>query len=388
MAKEKSRGLGNEDDANNQTNPAIRTNHLLVIGIDKYSNGIPPLSNAVRDAQSFRDLMIKKYQFDRQHVVELYDGEATKSRITEVFDKLLQKLTDRDNLIVYFSGHGEFHELTKRGYWIPVEAKLGDRSSYLNNTEVTDFFTHLKAHHVLAIVDSCFSEALFHRSTGTEDYAAQKFENFPSRWLITAGRLEPVQDGFAGKGSPFATTLLSYFQNSTDQMIWTSDLCNHVAKFVPFNANQTPRGEPLPNVGHQGGQFIFRVKGYVEPAKPALDKNLPTSPDRSARLPKPDQPQKEPVEKVKDLDSWRDHLKDLLIESMDDAMIRLNGNLNRASRKYNDFILLRARFNAAKNDNARGVSSSSQFNLVINQVRSALLEMIDSIKPDDLKTLN
>ena len=34
-----------------------------------------------------------------------------------------QTLTDRDNLIVYYAGHGEFDETNERGYWLPVEAE-------------------------------------------------------------------------------------------------------------------------------------------------------------------------------------------------------------------------------------------------------------------------
>ena len=55
-------------------------NYLLLIGIDKYREW-QVLSNAVKDAQEFSDVLIRQYQFDSDNVFTLYDDKATEGSI-------------------------------------------------------------------------------------------------------------------------------------------------------------------------------------------------------------------------------------------------------------------------------------------------------------------
>ena len=250
-------------------------NHLLLIGIDKYANGIPILNNAVRDAEAVKQVLQEQYQFDPDFTQTLFNQEATKDAILDAFDFYLQNLSDQDNLIFYFSGHGEYLDLNKRGYWIPVDATEGKRGSFLSNNEVIDFINGLKARHVFGIVDSCFSAALFSRKMDTQ---SQRLYATPSRWLLTAGRLEPVSDGTLGDHSPFAKTLISQLSYNANPYLWTSELCDKVLKGLSYNNDkQVPRGEPLQNAGHQGGQFIFiKQTGQIADVLPVLQPKIET----------------------------------------------------------------------------------------------------------------
>ena len=385
----KTRGIEDLDNEGDTT-PQMRTNHLLLIGIDKYSNDISPLNNAVRDALAFKNILLDKYDFDKKNITELLDEKATGENILDTFEKLTGKLTSNDNLLIYFSGHGIFNKSNKRGYWIPVDAINNRRITYINNTEITDFLSNTKAHHVFTIIDSCFSEALFMRSVNND--TAQRVDRYPSRWALSAGRLEPVSDGSMGANSPFAQVLLKYLETENENVLWANDICNFVVKNVAFNANQTPRGEALPGVGHMGGQFIFRKKGFTEPVKE--DKIESSEPTRDISQPTNETPIAQPIEPKpkpapqptpRDMEEWRDQIKLLIATDLNQAMIALNAAFNRSQSKYNDLILLRARHNSAKTDAQRGTVTLGQQNMMFNQIRYAIIEMVDDMEEGDLK---
>ena len=112
------------------TNPNMENikrgnNYLLVIGIDNYVH-CPKLNNAVNDAEGFVKLLTERYDFKSVHTKTLLNEEATCRRIIAEFRALAQKVTPADNLIIYFSGHGEFDKVLQQGYWIPVDAEKGD----------------------------------------------------------------------------------------------------------------------------------------------------------------------------------------------------------------------------------------------------------------------
>lgn len=264
-------------------------NYLLVIGIDQYKNGIPTLRNAVSDAKAFKDTLVEHYQFEdeKPYTVCLFDQEATRRQIIRVFDNLILKVQPEDSVVFYFSGHGEFLEHIKKGYWIPVDAELNDRSTYLSNDEVQGLIKSLKARHVFGIVDSCFSGALFRTRSLTS--VTERIISMPSRWLITSGQLEPVSDGALGERSPFCKRLLVQLENNVDDALWVSELCQGVMKGFQYNPQkQVPEWAPLMDAGHEGGQFVFlrksaEWKAVIEEEK-AFRKENPPEKDRQRDL--------------------------------------------------------------------------------------------------------
>ena len=57
-------GIIKEESKEDSKQKPIYKNHLLVIGINDYENGIPILNNAYPDAQRFYKVLMDKYQFD------------------------------------------------------------------------------------------------------------------------------------------------------------------------------------------------------------------------------------------------------------------------------------------------------------------------------------
>ena len=228
-------------------------NYLLVIGIDEYAY-CPTLYNAVKDAQDIVAILHNRFRFEAENTTTLYNQSATKANIYAAFRAMRRKVTPKDNLLVYFSGHGEYDKDFNEGYWIPVEGNKGATYEYIANSEIKNKLSAISSHHTFLMADSCFSGSLFAKGRG-RDVSLRK-ERDPSRWGLTAGRNEIVTDGSPGDNSPFAKSILYQLQH-TDQPIGVATLCDKVLEVVSANANQTPRGEPLKVDGHQGGSLYF-----------------------------------------------------------------------------------------------------------------------------------
>lgn len=238
------------------SNTSSGKNYLLVIGIDDYAH-CPTLFNAVKDAQAIVKILQDRYRFEAIHTTTLYDKAASKANIYNAFRAIKRKVTSKDNLLIYFSGHGEYDKDFDEGYWIPVEAEVTATHQYIANSEIKNILSAIPAHHTFLMADSCFSGSLFAKGRG-KDISLRK-ERDPSRWGLTAGRNEIVTDGKPGDNSPFAKSILYQLQHA-DQPIGVAALCDKVLEVVSANANQIPRGEPLKVDGHQGGQFVFHLK--------------------------------------------------------------------------------------------------------------------------------
>ncbi|AEE52570.1 SUMF1/EgtB/PvdO family nonheme iron enzyme [Haliscomenobacter hydrossis] len=230
-------------------------NYLLAIAINDYQH-CSKLSNAVLDVEAFIEVMTTRYHFETAHITLIKDTQATKRRIEGAFDRLIDLVTPQDNLIVYFSGHGRYHQ-RRGGFWIPVEAGKGDEHwpDYLSNGLIKDYLSKIKSFHTFLIADSCFSGTLF-IDKSKEKFSGDRRDTEPSRWGLTSGKKEIVSDGQPGQHSPFAIALLDVLHKA-DQPIGVMRICDMVLEKVAANAQQTPMGSPLLVPGHQGGQMVL-----------------------------------------------------------------------------------------------------------------------------------
>ena len=237
--------------------------YIFAIGIDRYQH-VNRLNNAVNDVNKVVNLLTSRYQFDKAGVTKLENESAKRGDIHREFRRLRDIITPLDILLIYFSGHGI--EDKNDGYWIPVDGIPGDTSTFVSNIEIINFLKKINSFHTLVISDSCFSGTLF---TDPERRATvrQRLESIPSRWAMTSGRKEPVSDGQPGQNSPFADSLLLHLEHNAEQALPVTHLYDTVIEDVGSNYQQTPRCEPLRDVGHRGGEFIFHLKSYV-PVEP------------------------------------------------------------------------------------------------------------------------
>ena len=236
-------------------------NYLFVVAIDEYEH-LPKLYNCVKDANDVIQQLVYKYNFQQQHVFQLFDQEASIDNIYKRLLALSRVITDKDNLMIYFSGHGFYDKDNDTGHLIPVHAEKGKVWDYLSNSNFLNWIRAIKSLHTLVILDSCFSGSMFSTKNVTPTYA-ENVSNYKSRWGLAAGRIEVVDDGLHGENSPFANAIISYLKENTTKKFPVSDLIQYVKKVTSNNSGQTPIAGPIKNLGDEGGEFVFELKTDV-----------------------------------------------------------------------------------------------------------------------------
>ena len=246
--------------------PLIARNFLFVVGINSYQHW-PMLNNAVNDANDMTSILMNLYNFDLSNTTILKDEQATQNNIYKGLRGLIEKITPKDNLIIYFSGHGHFDEVLNEGYWIPVDADLNAEGEYLPNSSILKIIESINSQHTFLIADACFSGSLFTDTNRGSSGYIDKVEKIQSRWGLASGRLEVVSDGEIGSNSPFARILLSFLKENPKTEFAVGELIQHVKMKVAEESGQTPIGSPLRLSGDEGGEFVFRKKAQPEGKK-------------------------------------------------------------------------------------------------------------------------
>jgi hypothetical protein len=250
---------GSSEDVDLEFTAAEGKNYLLIIAIDKYKFW-KSLSNPVKDARDVKKVLMEKYGFTQDNVLELYNEEATPDNIRDQFESLKEKGTDLDNLLIYYSGHGYYDPSFDLGYWVPSEGRTnqGATASYIPNDNIRNFIKPLNFRHIFMIADACFSGSLFRSDEATR---GEKAESLKSRWGLSSGNLELVSDGEKGKNSPFAAFLIKALQENLEDRLKVSKLIEQIVGQMKKNTNQNPMSGQLGGVGDEGGEFIFVLQG-------------------------------------------------------------------------------------------------------------------------------
>jgi hypothetical protein len=242
--------------------------HALVIGNNKY-NHFPDLLSASFDAQQTADLLRDKYGFQTTVLMD-----ATRYDMLSALNKLREELTDNDNLLIYYAGHGELDRVNLRGYWLPVDAEPNSTANWISNIAITDILNAMSAKHILVVADSCYSGSLTRSSlarldVGMSDEVKTKWlkvmAKTRSRTVLTSGGLKPVLDQGGGKHSVFAKSFLKTLTDN-DTILEGYKLFRGLAKEVQqtasrFGIDQIPEYAPIKHGGHEAGEFFFIPQG-------------------------------------------------------------------------------------------------------------------------------
>jgi uncharacterized caspase-like protein len=227
--------------------------HALVIGNNDYQR-LPKLRTAVNDAKSMAEVLRAKYGYE----VELLLN-ATRSEIFKAIYSYRRTLTSRDNLLIYYAGHGWLDKEADEGYWLPVDAGRQDPANWISNSSITSSLRAMKAKHVLVVADSCYSGKLARGISirvRSGDYY-QRISMKKARTVLASGGLEPVaDDGGKGNHSVFASAIIEAL-NENQGVLDATLLFSKIRRPVMVNADQTPEYSDIRKAGHDGGDFLF-----------------------------------------------------------------------------------------------------------------------------------
>lgn len=228
----------------------------VVVGNQNYRH-FDNLDSPIHDANAVGEILRNGYGFDVTTVID-----ATRYELFEALADLRRTSGEYDNVLIYYAGHGYLDTVTKRGYWLPVDAEEHNAANWVSTGDITNLIAGLESRHALVIADSCFSGALTRTASANPFESRQalleRLSARRSRTILTSGGLEPVLDGGNpfSRHSVFADALLDFLAGN-DGVVEAGRLFVSVRDRVAQASEQTPQYAPLRSAGHEGGDFIF-----------------------------------------------------------------------------------------------------------------------------------
>ncbi|MCB2197100.1 MAG: caspase family protein [Bacteroidetes bacterium] len=230
--------------------------YALLIAVEEYQHPkLFNLQNPVYDATALKEVLTTKYLFDSDNINLLTN--PTRDEVINSFDKLSQELTENDNLLVFYAGHGWWDKDANIGYWLPADADKTSKVRWVRNSTVQDYLKEIKAKHMLLVTDACFSGSIFNArsiSTGTS-VAIKKLYELPSRKAMTSGSLTEVPDE-----SIFVKYFIDRLDKNEKQFLSAEQLFSSFRIAVINNSEALPQYGVIKNVGDEGGDFIFILR--------------------------------------------------------------------------------------------------------------------------------
>ena len=166
--------------------PDTGENHALIIGIGDYAKW-DDLASPTKDAETMANLLAERYDFKKSNITLLTDKSSEKPTLVNIltaFDHNVRDLTEKDNLLVFFSGHSTEDE-DGETYWIPADGKKDTKLTWLNHASlIEEYFAapNFKAKNVAIISDSFFSTKLLRsRSISLSPYDLRYGEKIVER---------------------------------------------------------------------------------------------------------------------------------------------------------------------------------------------------------------
>lgn len=301
----------------------------IVIGINHYGIGIPPLKTAVNDAIAIAQILTEIYKYDVQLIIE--QEETALNPLMKLIQSLSNPLQwkgawenekGQEHLIIYFAGHGQRYykkngELD--GFLVPSDGAPG--SPMLSMNKVEESLQKRNPHHLLVILDCCFagafpSQPLFRSSSISGHLYREEYLRFlgtKTRYLLASSSFRekaldsPSRDfGMNAYHSPFAQILMRGLKGEADrsanggkgivliselflfirdEFLKLSHIQNQIRKHEAGNEDwinnfgqqfSTEDIIPMPNLsslrGHDHGEFLFCYTNPNLKAAPKLKK--------------------------------------------------------------------------------------------------------------------
>lgn len=229
------------------------------------------LANPVSDVEAIAKDLKDLYGFETE-VVRNPDRKTILDKIEAYRKKTYAKDAQ---LLIFFSGHGEFNEDSKQGYFVPKNGQKNDTygDSYIEYEGLKRRISSLPCEHILLALDACYSgtadESIAMRGepgkrpgagadAERERYIAGALQ-YRSRIMLTSGAKlrTPDKSQFAAK---FLEALRA--RGGQDGLLNTPELLGYLTTALPKPV-ATQFGDHAP-----GGEFLFVLEGAPNAAEP------------------------------------------------------------------------------------------------------------------------
>lgn len=136
----------------------FKANRALLVGIDRYTSGIPALRTPVADATRVAQTLTLDHGFGCQLIT---DEDAKLDKLRLALSAFASSVHEDDRVLLYFAGHGVALDNSDgpTGYLLPQDATRDTTDRYLPMAELDSWLSALPCRHMLVILDCCFAGA-------------------------------------------------------------------------------------------------------------------------------------------------------------------------------------------------------------------------------------
>ncbi len=244
--------------------------YALVVGIDNYEDHAwDKLDMAVDDARE----VAKALEARGYEVTTLIDGEATYHNLLDAIRDLVDGPGKDPNarLLLWFAGHG--YSADNREYIVPVDAGAPESGTVftrraLRLSVLRTLFEDVRARHLLAVFDSCFSGDIHKKTRGAQvSKVVTTANNNVARQLLSSG----VAGQKVFDDGKFRELFLAAIEGDADSAGGQPDgyvTAEELVNFLKYElgkyggrkgSSQTPVLSILQSDG-SGGSFVFRTR--------------------------------------------------------------------------------------------------------------------------------
>ena len=232
------------------------TYHALLIGISDYNNNnqdLQDLDNPVNDARKLKNVLVANYTFMDENVRVLEN--PNRAEFINELENLSKKVGEKDNLLIFYAGHGKFDANLNVGYWLAADATTTSKANWISNSTIRHYLAGVDSKHTLLISDACFSGSIFKTREVTntlDNFGFARMYKLKSRKAITSGTLNTVPDE-----SVFLQYLIKRLSENENQYLPAGWLFHDIEAAVINNTRNIPQYGTIQNSGDEGGDFIF-----------------------------------------------------------------------------------------------------------------------------------
>ena len=223
-----------------------RTDRVLIFATNVYDHW-HNLVNPVTDAKTLGKTLSEMYGFE----VEIVENPTTVETMSKLKEYSKKEYGQRDQLMIFFAGHGKFDKDFGEGYVVCKNSFLYDdgNASYLSHSTLRTVINHVPCNHTMLFMDVCFGGTFdptllnaHHRGVIDPVYSELSKKQFietklqyKTRLYLTSGGNEYVPDGTPGNHSPFVRKVLEGLRSGggSDGILTHSELLHYLERVKP-----------------------------------------------------------------------------------------------------------------------------------------------------------
>ncbi len=239
--------------------------YALVIGIDTYTSGWPPLHNAVSDAREVAT------ELENRGFEVIFKKNLKADGLQQSLKKFFAiKGSDPEaRLFLWFAGHG--HTIKGEGFLVPADAPQPISPEFklkaIHMRDFAGFMRLAESKHVFVIFDSCFAGTIFEARAGAVPAAITRATTLPVRQFLSSGDSNQTvsDDGAFRKlflrgirGEERADANGDGYLTASEMGLYLSDRITNLTEQA-----QTPRYGKLRDPDFDRGDFVFLLPGHL-----------------------------------------------------------------------------------------------------------------------------